>query len=446
MGNTKLLDTDDWSQEIKAAQDAGIDAFVLNMANRDSTNDIALPKAFSAADAQGFKLLFSFDYAGNGPWDKLVVIKMISEYGTKETYFKNDGKPFVSTFEGPNNADDWKEIKKQTNCFFMPDWSSVGAQPAVHLGDGIADGLFSWDAWPKGPANSTTYPGASYYDFLGSKPYMMPISPWFYTNLPGYDKNWLWRGDDMWFQRWQQAISLDRQPDFIEIISWNDYGESHYIGPLDDRQYEAFDIGRAPFNYVKDMPHDGWRETLPYFISMYKTGSALVDQERLVTWYRVNKNGACSDGGTTGNTANQLQLEYSPNVMMEDRIFYDVLLTGEAHVEVSIGGTTQTGGWDQEPYGNIGLYHGSVPIGAASGQVVVTVKRGDDTIATVKGASITSNCNAGLNNYNPWVGSARGSNSITPRRTQVDLAHLQCIKGFGVYDFIGVCDFACANG
>lgn len=23
---------------------------------------------------------------------------------------------------------------------------------------------------------------------------MMPVSPWFYTNMPGFDKNWLWRG------------------------------------------------------------------------------------------------------------------------------------------------------------------------------------------------------------------------------------------------------------
>lgn len=116
------------------------------------------------------------------------------------------------------------------------------------------------------------------------------------------DKNWLWRGDDLWFQRWQQAISLDRKPDYIQIISWNDFGESHYIGPLDDRQYEAFGRGRAPYNYVEDMPHDGWRETLNYYISMYKEGSALLNEERLVSWFRIHKNGICSDGGTTGNT------------------------------------------------------------------------------------------------------------------------------------------------
>ncbi|KAL3476673.1 glycosyl hydrolase family 71-domain-containing protein [Aspergillus californicus] len=340
------------------------------MANEDTTNNIALPMAFTAADDIGFQLLFSFAYAGNGPWDKSVFIDLIKEYGAGDTYFKNGGSPFVSTFEGPNNADDWKDIKKETDY-----------------------GLFSWDGWPKGTANMTTYPDASYYDFLGSKPYIIPIFPWFYTSLPAYDKNCLWRGDDMWFHLWQQAISLDRQPDFIQIISWNDYGESHYIGPLDDRQYEPFDIGRAPFNYV----------------SMYKSETASITEECLVAWYRVNKNGACSDGGTTGNTANQLQFEYSANAMMEDRVFYDVLLTSNAQVQVSIGGV------------------------------------GGSTIATIMGASITSSCNGGLNNYNSWVGSASGP-SITPVKTTGELSKLDCVKGFGVFEFTDVCDFACANG
>lgn len=88
------------------------------------------------------------------------------------------------------------------------------------------------DAWPSGPRSITTYPDASYFDFLKGKPYMAPVSPWFYTNLPGYDKNWLWRGDSLWVDRWNQLIAGEFQPEFVQIISWNDYGESHYIGPL----------------------------------------------------------------------------------------------------------------------------------------------------------------------------------------------------------------------
>jgi|TARA_R110002003_G_scaffold279_12_gene18112 hypothetical protein len=75
-----------------------------------------------------------------------------------------------------------------------------------------------------------------------------------------------------------QLIAGEFQPEFLQIISWNDYGESHYIGPLDSRQYSAFTTGRAPYNYVENMPHDGWRTLLPFLISMYKTGTASISQ------------------------------------------------------------------------------------------------------------------------------------------------------------------------
>lgn len=97
------------------------------MANNNITNDSALPLAFSAAEALSFKLFFSFDYAGHGPWDKSVVSSMITKYGSSSAYFKEGQKPFVSIFEGPDKAADWQDIKKNTTCFLIPDWSSVGA-------------------------------------------------------------------------------------------------------------------------------------------------------------------------------------------------------------------------------------------------------------------------------------------------------------------------------
>ena len=66
------------------------------------------------------------------------VINMINNYGGKASYYHYEGKPLVSTFEGPANSDDWLVIKQSTRCFFVPDWSSLGAKPAVELG--TADG------------------------------------------------------------------------------------------------------------------------------------------------------------------------------------------------------------------------------------------------------------------------------------------------------------------
>lgn len=45
-----------------------------------------------------------------------------------------------------------------------------------------------------------------------------------------YSKNWVFPSDLLWFNRWNDLLTLG--PQFVEIITWNDYGESHYIGPL----------------------------------------------------------------------------------------------------------------------------------------------------------------------------------------------------------------------
>lgn len=113
---------------------ANIDAFALNIAAGSATNALQIPGAFEAASAVGFELFFSFDYAGNGAWAKADVLSLLAEYASNGVYFHHNGaQPLVSTFEGPASAADWVEIKATTGCFFIPDWSSLGAAPALAL-------------------------------------------------------------------------------------------------------------------------------------------------------------------------------------------------------------------------------------------------------------------------------------------------------------------------
>lgn len=143
VGNTAQFQVSDWESNMKLAQESHIDAFALNMAYGWPQNYDALALAFQAAASTNFQLFFSFDYAGNGSWPMGVVQNLITQYGSASTYFKYQGKPFVSTFEGPANAEDWVTIKANTGCFFIPDWSSLGAGPAMAQANGVADGLFS---------------------------------------------------------------------------------------------------------------------------------------------------------------------------------------------------------------------------------------------------------------------------------------------------------------
>ncbi|KAL0940422.1 glycosyl hydrolase family 71 protein [Colletotrichum truncatum] len=417
--NTKNYTLSDFEDDFKLAKDSHIDAFALNMGLTDPHTPEALEDAFTAAAKVGFHLFFSFDYLGGyhggKPWPKETILEMADKYFKHEEYFKYADKPVVSTFEGTENAKDWIEIKEKTGAFFIPDWSSVSPEEALALADGVADGLFSWNAWPVGDKNMDTKGDDAYISALKGKPYMMPVSPWFYTNLPGYKKNWVWRGDDLWYDRWAQV--LDKKPAFVQIISWNDYGESHHIGPVRTNALEAFEVGEAPFNYALDLPHDGWRQFLPYLIDTYKGAiAATITEEGFMAWYRGSPALACGDGGTVANSASQSQRTIAVSQVVQDRIFFSALLTSAAEVTVSVNGKSQKGSWTATPDGGKGVYHGSVPF-TEGGDVVITMTKYGTEIAKIEGKKILTSCPNNLTNWNAWVGSTKALHVDDPNPT-----------------------------
>ncbi|KAM7195892.1 alpha-1,3-glucanase [Naviculisporaceae sp. PSN 640] len=400
LGNTASLQASDWESDIALAQNASIDGFVLNVGFGDPNNDASLSRAFEAADkASNFSLFFSFDYLALGPWPKQDVINLLTEFGSRPSYFKQDGnKPVASTFEGPANAQDWVDIKAQTNCFFIPDWSSVPPTEAVSAAGGVADGLFNFNAWPVGATNITTDSDNDFLTALGEKKYMMPVSPWFYTALPGLNKNWMWRGDNLWEDRWQQVLEV--QPEFVQILTWNDYGESHYIGPVRELPaQQLMHAGGAPVDYVTGLEHDGWRKLLPFYIGLYKSAAAPAVEESVVAYYRTNPGTACSSGGTTGNNPAFGQTELPPDQMVEDSVFFTALLNSPADdVQVSIGGNkdAQTAEFLSKPQSEgAGIYTGKVAFAGRTGEVIVSVLRGGSVVAEAKGGKeISGDCAA----------------------------------------------------
>ncbi|GKT42730.1 mutanase Pc12g07500 [Colletotrichum spaethianum] len=436
VGNTAEYTDSDWADDINKAKEAHIDAFALNMAQGEEMNDKSVKAVFAKAEQLGFQLFFSFDYAGNGPWKKQVVIEMLQKYSSSPAHFRHEGKPFVSTFEGPAQAEDWIDIKAQTGCFFVPDWSSDGAKRAMERAEGVADGLFSRGAWAWGGHDVDTYTDASYNVFLGGKLYMMPVSPWFYTNMPGFGKNWIWRGDHAWYDRWVQ-------PEWVQIISWNDYGESHHIGPIRDHALVAFKTGKSPYNYALDRPHDAWRTLLPFTIDLYKHNTATITQEGIEFCYRRVYRKDCNDGGTTGNTASQVQLEYKPSELVSDEVFFSVLLTEEAELHVVIGGSAYRSTWRNKPESGAGIYHGSVPFDGREGGVEVRLIRGGKTIMSVTGPGIGRSCGSdGYHNFNPTTG---GKMMAASRIVTFTYSYGYCLKDACVCTALGT-EFEYPNG
>ena len=411
VGNVNLFTQADWESDIKLAQASKIDGFVLNIAPVDPSTIPSVELAFKAAESLNFLLFFSFDYLAQGPWSADKVTSLLQKHTPSAAYFKPEspgGRPLVSTFEGPGNAGDWPAIKAATNAFFVPDWASKPPAEAVTLGGGVVDGLFSFNAWPNGDANMTVDGDKAAQAALAAKKgvYMMPVSPWFFTNLPGFGgKNWLWRGDELWEMRWQQVMEV--APEFVQILTWNDYGESHYIGPVNEKELGLFDSGKAPVNYAKGTSHDGWRKFLPFYIELYKTGKVPAQiEEGVMAYYRPAPALACPSGGTSGNDADHGQVEVPPEQLMEDSVFYAALLSSDkgVTVTVSIGGKEQTGAFNGPPAagaGTPGVYRGSVPFGGNTGPVVVTVSRDGKAIGTAEGGKdISATCENNVQNWN----------------------------------------------
>ena len=233
---------DTWYNDITLAHAAGIDGFALNIAppfNGAGGCATQISYAFSAANdfrdntGNAFKMFFMFDYLGaNRAWTADEIVEILGgPYHNNGAMLTINGQPVVSTFEGGDHAGDWPSIRARSGgIHFVPDWEGSGGPAFIQSNLGTVDGAFSWDMWPDYPTWVNDLPDTQYRNVLGAKTYMMGVSPWFYTDLPAYNKHRVWRGDDLWHDRWQQAIAL--QPDIVQIVTWNDFGESHYIGPI----------------------------------------------------------------------------------------------------------------------------------------------------------------------------------------------------------------------
>ncbi|KAF5357628.1 hypothetical protein D9758_007524 [Tetrapyrgos nigripes] len=134
------------------------------------------------------------------------------------------------------------------------------------------------------------------------------VSPWFFTHLGAntFNKNFLYTSDQhLYAKRWEALVdttfpnngnddassSSSSNPfdiDIIQIISWNDYGESHYIGPIKGAQPTGSEA------WTGGMGHAAWLPLTSYYASAFKNGGQYPDiskdgdGEKSVMWSRTH--------------------------------------------------------------------------------------------------------------------------------------------------------------
>ncbi|KZV81222.1 hypothetical protein EXIGLDRAFT_389280 [Exidia glandulosa HHB12029] len=392
----------DYDDDMKRAKAIGIDAFALNI-GVDPYTDAQLALAYESAANNDMKVFISFDFNWyKDTSDASRVGQMAAKYGALPAQLKVDGKVFISSFAG--DALDVATVRASAGV-------DLYVAPNFHPGMGDfsqLDGALNWMGWPSDGNNKAPKDGKEvtveagdkeYLSTLNGKGYIAPVSPWFSTHFGSevpYSKNWVFPGDLLWYNRWNEI--LDLKPNFIEIVTWNDYGESHYIGPLNSPHTD--DGGSK---WVNDMPHGGWLDMAIPYIKAYKAGSNDVSQfiteDQVIYWYRrtpkdVNCDATDTTMGTADNsTGNYFEGRPDGFEIMNDSVFVVPLLTSAGQVSVNSGGTLYT---FDAPAGASSF---EVPMGLGA-QAFALSRGGSEVFSDVSLMPISDECPCGIYNFN----------------------------------------------
>ncbi|RAH45992.1 glycoside hydrolase family 71 protein [Aspergillus brunneoviolaceus CBS 621.78] len=390
VGIVENYQVEDWIADMQAAQAIGIDAFALNCASIDKYTPTQLALAYQAAQQVGFKVFISFDFAYWTNGDTAKITAYMQQYASHPAQMQYRGGAVVSTFVG--DSFNWGPVKQGTShaIHALPNLQDPAEASSNRAR--AADGAFSWYAWPTDGGNSiirgpmTTIWDDRFVKDLAGTTYMAPVSPWFATHFNS--KNWVFICENLPTLRWEQMLSL--RPSLVEIISWNDYGESHYIGP-----YAANHSDDGSSKWAKGMPHDAWRDLYQPYIAAYKSGAATprIEKDSLVYWYRPTPKGVSCPEDNLG----------PPNgiSMLGDSIFVATMLTSPATLTVTSGSNGPVR--IEVP---AGIVTSNVSMGV--GPQTFTVSRNGQTILSGQGGlAVQGQCNR-YYNFNVYVGKVAG--------------------------------------
>ncbi|KAJ5129956.1 CAZyme family GH71 [Penicillium bovifimosum] len=396
----------DYDDDMRRAKSLGIDAFALNI-GVDPYTDQQLQFAYDSAANNDMKVFLSFDFNWYHTDQTSAIGQKIAQYASRPAQLIVDDKVFVSSFAGDELNVAALRAAVGRSIFFAPNF-----HPSQGTNIAQVDGLLNWMAWPNNGNNKAPTPGHNisvadgdreYINALNGKAYVAPASPWFFTHFGSevsYSKNWNFPSDLLWYDRWNEILAM--KPRFVEIITWNDYGESHYIGPLNSPHT---DDGAS--KWVNDMPHDGWLDISKPYIAAFKAGESspnrYITSDELVYWYRPAPRGVdCDATDTCMGPANNGSGNYfigRPDgwQTMSDSVFVVSLLTSPASIEVHSGDYVYN--YDAPA----GASAKAVPMGVGSQRFTVT-RNGQSVLSGTSLKDIINGCVCGLYNFNAYVG------------------------------------------
>ncbi|KAF8147293.1 glycoside hydrolase [Mycena galopus ATCC 62051] len=440
VGNTASYTVQDWTNDINLAAASGLDGFALNV-GPDDFQLTQTANAFQAAEAIGptFKLFFSLDMSVlpcATVDDATALVARVTNFSSSPNYLqRTPGQAFVSTFAGESCTfgqdtvpDGWRtqftlSPALQGKLEFVP---SFFIDPATFTQfNGVMDGDFNFNSgWPiqvttafaAGIATDLTgadgtnalnqFIGANATDIQhiqnlatlatgGAKlTYMAAVAPWFFTHFSpqSFNKNFIFLADQhLYARRWETLIAERDQVDLVEVVTWNDYGESHYLGPIKG------DLPAGSEVWVDGFPHQAFLDLTAVYAAAFKTGNApVIAKDEIIMYSRphlANAQPADPIGPPTNFQVTQ------------DAVWAIVMATAPGNVTLS---TTAT---DAQTFDvDAGINKLSIPI-APGGTLNAELSRNGASVVTLAnpGSNFTFNGAPNTFNYNILVTSAIAS-------------------------------------
>lgn len=350
-------------KQLEQARAAGIDALALNYGgwNLDTNRNAWLNSIKDIFDASlatpnSPKLFFSFDMTSLNTAEVLSVSK---QYGCHPQHLWYDNKMFLSTFSG--DALEWTNsvlnpLKASgLPAFFVPMFAQWSC-PSINAYNYV-NGLFRW-------INPVSHDDdmavdAQYARLKPQRFWMAGVAPWFYKHYPGF--NW---GNplmsQMFYDKWESLLVND--PHAIQLVTWNDLGESSYYGPAGA---EGGVIGDQPWAHLD---HAAFLDVAKHYITHWKTGRPDPKAPQRVWYYHMPQ---------LINAAAQDAMGYpSHATVMKNEVIVLVRHTGDITVVVKSGNAVT----ERKLNGGVGKIV-KVLATAEAGTVSITVSRNDVVVA-----------------------------------------------------------------
>lgn len=418
--------------DVKAAARLGFAAFAINL-NADALNsnwaERCTDRLFNAAADAGFKCFISMDLDNANDATRDQFTNYVNKYMGHSAYYQQDGRPLLSTFSvGRTSPENWPEFLGKLNdgngVYFIPEPDNVegyyaygqpaGAPAFWNAWAPVVDGVFSWEtAWTKDGKNNVS---TSDWDephaaeaHRRNKSYMVPMSSLQYKHWVegSRNDNWYRVGEVNLPERMTQVLSMEPKADLAEVITWNDSGESHYIGTVHtDGQIPAF----REYANEETYSHVAWQPLFHSFIDAFKRGVDARGMKPMeqgkdyvgAMWYRsVTTNANCRDKPSGAADA-------------KDALNWAVIVAegvDNAYIQAYSNGVKILPTGDRPPVKlHAGLNYGSIP-GVRPGNQYIEVVEIDDlengewkyAYTKTGDVAVTDNANGGLCNYNYLV-------------------------------------------